>query len=153
MTRRRRVLAVVIAATVAFLATRPFAESMVQLDPFAQATHGDPGCRVPPPPLLTAEAARHEAHVRVERGLRCAMEGRCEPGGAYRRDPEINESVRTSLVAEPRFATTSIWITTTRQWVTLQGCVRSRAQRTALVRFVQRLPNVVRVFDETKLRR
>ena len=145
--------AAVIGMVVALGAPWTSAAAMVQLDPFAQATRGDDACPTPLPPLLTPEAARHEAHVRVERGLRCAMEGRCEPGGAYRRDPQVNESVRASLAAEPRFARTSIWITTTRQWVTLQGCVRNRAQRKALVRFVQRLPNVERVFDETTVRR
>jgi len=123
----------------------------VQLDPFARATAGDPACPEQPPPLLDAADARNEAHVRVERGLRCAMDGSCEPGGAYKRDPEINERVRGAIAAEPRFAGTSVWITTTRKWVTLQGCVRTPAQRRALVRFVREQPAVERVFDELKV--
>ena len=75
------------------------------------------------------------------------MEGTCEPGGAYRRDPEINEAVRAAIAGEKRFANTSVWITTSRRWVTLEGCVRSRAQRSDLVKFVGALPRVERVFD------
>jgi osmotically-inducible protein OsmY len=121
---------------------------MVQLDPFARATHGDPACPEHPPPLLSNDQARVEAHVRVERGLRCAMEGTCEPGGAYKRDPETNERVRAAIAADPRFADASIWVTTSRRWVTLQGCVRSKSQRRAVVELVKKQPNVERVFDE-----
>jgi len=127
------------------------AEDLVQLDPFERATHGDAGCAEQSPPLMRAADARNEAHVRVERGLRCAMAGTCEPGGAYKRDPEINAQVARAIAGERRFADTSIWVTTTRKWVTLQGCVRSTAQRRAVERFAKRQPNVERVFDELKL--
>jgi len=123
----------------------------VQLDPFARATAGDAGCPDQAPPLLEAAEARNEAHVRVERGLRCAMDGTCEPGGAYKRDPEINERVRSVIAGDARFADTSVWITTTRKWVTLQGCVRTTGQRRALVRRVRSEPGVERVFDELKI--
>ncbi len=125
--------------------------AITQLDPFAQATHGDSHCPEQRPPLLTAEEARVEAHVRVERGLRCAMDGTCEAGGAYRRDAEINERVRTTIAADHRFADTSVWVTTTRKWVTLQGCVRNATQHRSLVKLVQSSPNVERVFDELKV--
>jgi len=49
----------------------------IQLDPFARATPADGACPHQPPPLLDAADARNEAHVRVERGLRCAMDGSC----------------------------------------------------------------------------
>ena len=131
--------------------TPAHADDRVQLDPFARATHGDAGCPEQPPPLLTPDEARHEAHVRVERGTRCGLEGSCEPGGAYKRDPEINAQVAQAIAGERRFADTSIWVTTTRKWVTLQGCVRSAAQRRAVERFAQRQPDVERVFDELKI--
>ena len=127
------------------------AQSPMQLDPFAQATGGDSRCPVQKPPLLTPQEARVEAHVRAERGVRCAMEGKCEAGGAYRRDPEINARVRDAIAGETRFAKTSVWLTTSRHWVTLQGCVRDRAQRKALIAFVARQPGVERVFDELRL--
>ena len=123
-------------------------EDKVQLDPFVRATHGFAACPEQQPPLLAPEQARVESHVRVERGLRCAMEGKCEPGGAYKRDPEVNERVRASIAADPRFTDTSVWVTTSRKWVTLQGCVRSAAQRKALVALIAKQPDVERVFDE-----
>jgi hypothetical protein len=144
----RTFMAVSLCATV-----RAAAQSLVQLDPFAQATSGYPGCPTQPPPLLTAQQARVEAHVRVERGLRCAMEGACEAGGAYRRDPEINARVRELVAADGRFSRTSVWVTTSRKWVTLQGCVRNRAERRALVAFVAHAPGVERVFDELTIGR
>jgi hypothetical protein len=150
--RIRRIAAGVALSTLIVAGQAARGDEMVQLDPFAQATSGDPTCPVPPPPLLTAEAARTQAHVRVERGLRCAMEGKCEPGGAYKRDPEINERVRALIAADPRYADTAVWLTTTRKWVTLQGCVRSSQQRKALVARVAQAPGVERVFDELVVR-
>jgi osmotically-inducible protein OsmY len=128
-------------------------EDMVQLDPFAQATRGDARCPEHPPPLLTQEQARTQAHVRVERGLRCAMEGKCEQGGAYKRDPEINERIRDLIAGDRRFADTAVWVTTSRKWVTLQGCVRSSAQRKSLVEWIAKQHDVERVFDELEVRR
>lgn len=141
------------AAALVLACTQGRAEETVQLDPFERATHGDARCREPHPPVMSAADARNEAHVRVERGLRCAMEGTCEPGGAYKRDPEINAGVAHALAADARFADTSVWVTTTRKWVTLQGCVRSTAQRRAMLQLVQRQPSVERVFDELQVRR
>ncbi len=144
--RRCSVVAVLALALAACACAR--GEDKVQLDPFAQATHGFPACPETPPPLLRADQARAESHVRVERGLRCAMEGKCEPGGAYKRDPEVNDRMRALIAGDPRFADTSVWVTTSRKWVTLQGCVRSAAQRKTLVGVIAKQPDVERVFDE-----
>jgi osmotically-inducible protein OsmY len=76
------------------------------------------------------------------------MEGTCEPGGMYRRDPEINTQVIAAIAGDARFGDTSVWVTTSRHWVTLQGCVRRTSQRKALVAFVGKQPRVERVFDE-----
>jgi osmotically-inducible protein OsmY len=138
----------IVVALVGALAASAAAQPMVQLDPFAQATSGLADCPAQSPPLLTEQEARAESHVRVERGTRCGMEGTCEPGGAYRRDPEINDRVRALIAADPRFADTSVWLTTSRRWVTLRGCVRDNAQRRALNAAVAKAPNVERVFDE-----
>jgi len=131
-----------------YFAAAAMAQTMVQLDPFAQATSGWPGCPVQTAPLLTEQEAQGESHARVERGTRCAMEGTCEPGGAYRRDPEVNERVRALLAADERFGDTSVWLITSRKWVTLRGCVGSSAKRRALVAAVRKAPGVERVFDE-----
>jgi hypothetical protein len=130
----------------AVLASAAAADS-IQLDPFAQATSGIASCPAVQPRVYTNEEAGTLAHARSERGTRCAMEGTCEPGGAYRRDPEINEAVRAAIALEQRFADTSVWITTSRRWVTLEGCVRTKAQRAKLTKFVARQPRVERVFD------
>ena len=103
------------------------------------------------PPYVTPERMHIIAHERAERGTTCALEGKCEPGGAYRRDPEINERVRAALAADPRFADPSVWVTTTRKFVTLNGCVRTQAQRRALAAFVAARPGVERVLDETRV--
>lgn len=124
----------------------------MQLDPFARATAGMASCPVVKPRVYTNEEAGAQAHARSERGTRCAMEGTCEPGGAYRRDPEINEAVRMAVAGDKRFANTSVWITTSRRWVTLEGCVTSKVQRTVLVKFVAKQPRVERVFDELAVR-
>ena len=136
------------AAIVAAVAASASADSAIQLDPFARATSGMASCPAAKPRLYTTEEAGAQAHARSERGTRCAMEGTCEPGGAYRRDPEINEAVRMAIAGEKRFANTSVWITTSRRWVTLEGCVKGKAQRAALVKFVAAQPRVERVFDE-----
>ena len=81
------------------------------------------------------------------------MEGTCEPGGAYRRDPEINEQVRALIGGDARFKGSSVWLTTSRKWVTLYGCVRSTAQRRALNAAVAKAPGVERVFDELTIAR
>jgi hypothetical protein len=149
MDARRRFALAVLAVSLTARADAP-AEDKVQLDPFARATHGFAACPDQPPPLLTPEQARVESHVRVERGLRCAMEGKCEPGGAYKRDPEVNDRMRALIAGDARFTDTSIWVTTSRKWVTLQGCVRSAAQRKTLVSFIAKQPDVERVFDELR---
>lgn len=143
---RSMVLALLVAAS----ATA--ADSTIQLDPFAQATSGMASCPAVEPRLYTTEEAGAQAHARSERGTRCAMEGTCEPGGAYRRDPEINEAVRAAIAGDRRFAGSSVWITTSRRWVTLEGCVRGKAERRALVKFVASQPRVERVFDELAIR-
>lgn len=141
-----------VAAMVAVIAGPALAADLVQLDPFAQATAGFAACAQVKPRLVTLEEAQTQAHARVERGTRCAMEGTCEPGGAYRRDPEINEAVREAIASDKRFADTSVWITTSRKWVTLEGCVHGKAQRKALVSFVEQQPRVEKVFDSLKVR-
>ena len=120
-----------------------------QLDPFTRATAGYAGCPEAKPPLLTEQEMRSSAHERAERGTSCCLAGTCECGGAYKRDPEINARVATAVREERRFRDTSIWVTTTRKFVTLQGCVRTRAQRSALERLVKRQPDVAIVWNET----
>lgn len=120
-----------------------------QLDPFTQATAGYAGCPEAKPPLLSEQEMRTSAHERAERGTSCCLAGTCECGGAYKRDPEINERVAKAVRDARSFRDTSIWITTTRKFVTLEGCVRTRAQQRALERLVKRQPDVAIVWNET----
>jgi hypothetical protein len=146
--RSRR--AALLGALATFVATAWGEESRsYQLDPFVQATAGYAGCPEVKPPVLTAEEMRATAHGRAERGTSCCLAGTCECGGAYKHDPEINERVAQAVRDDKRFRDTSVWVTTTRKFVTLQGCVRSRAQKSALERMVKREPDVAIVWNET----
>jgi hypothetical protein len=120
-----------------------------QLDPFAQATAGYAGCPEVKPPVLTEQEMRITAHQRVERGTSCCLAGTCECGGAYKRDPEVNERVVKAVRDDRRFRDTSVWVTTTRKFVTLQGCVHTRSEKSALERMVKRVPDVAIVWNET----
>src|SRR6266446_4705242 len=120
-----------------------------QLDPFTQATAGYAGCPEAKPPVLTEQEMRVSAHHRAERGTSCCLAGTCECGGAYKRDPEINERVIEALRRDGRFGDTSVWVTTTRGFVTLQGCVHNASQRRALERLVKRQEGVALVWNET----
>jgi hypothetical protein len=123
------------------------------LDPFAQATSGSEGCPAVAPPALDEQQMRAQAHSRAERGTSCCLAGTCECGGPYQHDAEINDRVVEAIRAEKRFRDTALWVTTTRGFVTLQGCVRSPAQKNALGRAVKRLPGVVLVWNEVAARR
>ena len=138
-----------LASALAMLNASAEAPRTYQLDPFAQATDGYVACPEAKPPLLTEQEMRTTAHQRVERGTSCCLAGTCECGGAYKRDPEINDRVVAAIRADKRFRDTSVWVTTTRKFVTLQGCVRTTAQRHALERLVRRQPDVAIVWNET----
>ena len=136
-------------AAAATLSVPLLAAESYQLDPFGQATAGFAACPTVPPPTLTPEQMRAQAHSRVERGTSCCLAGTCECGGSYKHDPEINARVAAAIRNDPRFRNASIWITTTRKFVTLQGCVRTPAQKRALERLVRRQPDVALVWNET----
>ena len=118
------------------------------LDPFAQATSGYEGCPSAQPPLLDEQQMRSQAHSRAERGTSCCLAGTCECGGPYKHDAEINARVVEAIRADKRFRDTAVWVTTTRGFVTLQGCVRSPAQKNALARAVKRQAGVVLLWNE-----
>ena len=120
-----------------------------QLDPFSQATSGYAACPSVEPPLLDEQQMRAQAHSRAERGTSCCLAGTCECGGAYKHDPEINDRVIAALRRDARFRDTSVWVTTTRGFVTLQGCVHNASQKGALERLVKRQEGVALVWNET----
>ena len=136
-------------AAAAALSSPLVAADSYQLDPFEQATAGFAACPTVQPPTLTPEQMRAQAHSRVERGTSCCLAGTCECGGSYKHDPEINARVAAAIRNDPRFRDSSIWVTTTRKFVTLQGCVRTPAQKRALERLARRQTDVALVWNET----
>jgi hypothetical protein len=141
------VVASIVALTLAVAHAEP--ARTYQLDPFAQATSGYAACPSVKPPLLDEQQMRAQAHSRAERGTSCCLAGTCECGGAYKRDPEINDRVIEALQRDARFGDTSVWVTTTRGFVTLQGCVHNASQKRSLERLVKRQEGVAMVWNET----
>lgn len=117
-------------------------------DPFVQVTSGFPGCPVPEGPLITESEMRTQAHSRAERGTRCYLSGACRLPNSYRYDRELVARVRQHILYDGRFNATSVWIQGQRRWVSLQGCVRNRAQAAALVRLAREVDEVEAVIDE-----
>jgi diadenosine tetraphosphatase ApaH/serine/threonine PP2A family protein phosphatase len=116
--------------------------------PFGQALDGAPYCPPPEGPLLTESEMRAQAHGRIERGTSCWLAKKCEDSNVFRRDPEIQSRVIAALRTEPKFAASSVWVTTERRWITLQGCLASAQLRTPLLEMVKNVNGVEIVFDE-----
>jgi BON domain len=120
-------------------------------DPFVQASTGYPQCPPASGPLLTQQEMRQQAHTRIERGTSCALEGKCEPGGAYKHDPQINERVRQAIASSRWLDNTSLWVTTQATYVTLEGCVHSAGQQRRLRALVEGQEGVRYVIDATTI--
>jgi len=99
-------------------------------------------------PLITEDEMRRQAHGRIERGTSCWLAKKCEDSSAYRRDPEIQRRVIEAVASTPAYARSSVWVTTERGWVTLQGCLESTALRASLIDRVRRVAGVETVFDQ-----
>jgi hypothetical protein len=116
--------------------------------PFDQAVAGAPRCPRPEGPLITEAEMRQQAHGRIERGTSCWLAKKCEDSNAYRRDAEIQRRVLQSIRSDATFATSSVWVTTERRYVTLQGCVGSAETRSKLLARVRAVEGVEQVFDQ-----
>ena len=116
--------------------------------PFSQALDGAPYCPPPEGPLLTESEMRAQAHGRIERGTSCWLAKKCEDSNVFRRDPEVQSRVIAALRAEPKFAASSVWVTTERRWITVQGCLASAPLRASLIETVKNVNGVEAVFDE-----
>ena len=101
--------------------------------PFGPAVVGLAACPRPEGPLITEDEMRRQAHGRIERGTSCWLAKQCEDSNAYQRDPEIQQRVVDVIGSDPAFADSSVWVTTERRWVTLQGCLGTTALRSAEV--------------------
>jgi hypothetical protein len=117
-------------------------------DPFLQVTSAIADCPPQQGPMITEDEMRTEAHARAERGTRCYLSGRCRLPNAYLYDKEIIPRVKTAILADGRFAETSVWVEGQRRWVWLKGCVRTRAQADALQHLVRQIDDVEAVINE-----
>jgi putative Ca2+/H+ antiporter (TMEM165/GDT1 family) len=122
-------------------------------DPFVQVTNAIADCPPQSPPMITEAEMRAEAHPRAERGTRCYQSGRCRLPNSYLYDKEIIPRVQTAILADGRFAETSISVLGQRRWVILKGCVRSPAQKKALQALVRGIDDVEAVVDELAVRK
>ena len=116
--------------------------------PFDQAVGAVTACPRPLGPLITEQEMRTQAHGRIERGTSCWLAKKCEDSNAYKRDPEVQRRVLQAIRADARFARSSVWVTTERHYVTLQGCVGSVSEQRALVARVVGVDGVQHVFDQ-----
>ena len=116
--------------------------------PFDQAVAGRPGCPRPEGPLITQAEMRQQAHGRIERGTSCWLAKKCEDSNVYRRDPEIQQRVLQAIRRDAGFAQSSVWVTTERRYVTLQGCVGSVELKSRLLARVRTVEGVEQVFDQ-----
>jgi hypothetical protein len=117
-------------------------------DPFMQVTAAIAACPRQQGPLLTRREALAESHWRAERGGSCYRDGRCRLPNSYLYDEEIIPRVKKAILADGRFADTSIWIEGQRRWVWLKGCVRSREQSAALEQLVRNIDDVEAVINQ-----
>jgi hypothetical protein len=136
------------------LAADAFAQVSTEPDPFEAVTSDIADCPVPAPPSYEGTATeafqrRFEAHARGERGTSCYNSGRCRLPNAYLYDKEIIPRVKKFILQDARSKGTSLWIAGQRRWVTLQGCVSSKAQAAGLAEAIRTVDDVERVIDET----
>jgi hypothetical protein len=117
-------------------------------DPFLQVTHAIAECPPQEGPLITQAEMRSQAHVRAERGTSCYLSGRCRLPNAYLYDKEIIPRVEKAILADGRFAQTSLWVEGQRRWVWLKGCVRTRSDAAALEKLVRNIDDVEAVINE-----
>jgi hypothetical protein len=119
--------------------------------PFDQALAGAPDCPRPEGPRITEEEMRRQAHGRIERGTSCWLSGECADSNVYRRDPEVQQRALAAVRAEPVLARASVWLTTERRWVTVDGCLPTAAAHAALLARLRAVDGVERVIDRTVL--
>jgi len=117
-------------------------------DPFLQVTDAIASCPKAEGPLITRAQMKEESHYRVERGTSCYQSGRCRLPNAYLYDKEIIPRVKKSILADGRFAQTSIWVEGQRRWVWLKGCVKSKEQSAALEQLVRGIDDVESVINQ-----
>ena len=119
-------------------------------DPFLQATSGR-ACATPLGPAYSEAERRVEAHSRAERGTTCWLAGRCAEPNAYRYDAGNAASAVAALRADPKLASSAIWVTAQRRFIYLEGCAADPAQARRAEAAVQGVADVERVIPALAL--
>lgn len=117
-------------------------------DPFEQVTKAITSCPTQAGPMITRAEMRAQSHWRVERGTSCYLSGRCRLPNAYLYDKEIVPRVRIALLADGRFANTSIWVEGQHRSVWLKGCVETTLQASSAEDLVRNIDDVETVLNQ-----
>ena len=117
-------------------------------DPFLQVTDAIQACPRQEATRIPASQVQSEAHWRAERGTSCYVSGRCRLPNSYLYDREIVPRVKKAILADGRFARTSIWVEGQRRWVWLKGCVSTMEQIAALEQLVRNIDDVEAVIPQ-----
>jgi BON domain len=116
-------------------------------DPFLQVTGAIADCPPQHATVFKEAELQGEAHSRAERGTRCYLSGQCRLPSSYDYDKEIIPRASKAILADGRFADTSVWVEGRRRWVLLKGCVRTQAEAAALENLVRSIDDVERVIN------
>ena len=115
-------------------------------DPFLQVRNAVADCPVPLGPMISEDAAKADAHWRVERGTSCWLAGQCSKPNSYYYDAPISKSVQAHFASDPAFAKSSLWLTFQRRYVWVEGCVDDPTiTANALEMFIRAEPDVEKV--------
>lgn len=122
-------------------------------DPFEQVSSRIADCPEPAGPRVSQAEWRREAHHRIEQGNHCWSEGRCRLANAFHYDKEIAESLqrrlRTLSTTMPGWQDSTLWITVSGRWLTVQGCVRPGFAVAPFLAALREVADVEKVVDQT----
>ena len=108
-------------------------------------------CKVPRGPWWTAAEAKADIHWRTQSGVSCYLAGKCRLMNSYLYDKDIAERVRATFERDARFEDSSVWVQVQRRLVTLMGCVKDEAQKSALIAAMQGIDDVNQVIDQLSI--
>jgi hypothetical protein len=119
-------------------------------DPFFALSNDIPHCPMPLGPLVTEEEALAQTHHRLERGMRCHLEGRCRHPSSFDYDREIAADIRANAKRiAPRPST--VWILVQGRRVWAYGCVASGYRRGDVERALRRIADVELAMEELRV--
>ena len=112
-------------------------------DPFVQVRSQVPDCPEPLGPRITRQQATQQEHYRVERGTSCYLAGECTKPNAYMYDAPIAAAAKNLFDGDAAFARdSSLWITVSRRFVYLEGCLGNAADIDRAQAMLRSIPDV-----------